>query len=57
MPALPLIEDCRLKNEYLRSAFGGTDLDAFAKSPLIVMPDLIRHPEAFEFTGFRLSPE
>jgi hypothetical protein len=22
-----------------------------------VMPDVIRHPEAFEKTGFRLSPE
>jgi len=22
-----------------------------------VMPDLIRHPEGFEKTGFRLSPE
>jgi hypothetical protein len=32
-------------------------LDAFVKSPEIVMPDLIRHPEHIEFTGFRLSPE
>jgi hypothetical protein len=31
--------------------------DGFAKSPRIVMPDLIRHPEQIEFTGFRLSPE
>jgi len=23
----------------------------------VVMPDLIRHPEALEKTGFRLSPE
>jgi hypothetical protein len=23
----------------------------------IVMPDLIRHPERFDITGFRLSPE
>jgi len=28
---------------------------AFVKSPQVVMPDLIRHPEVFEFTGFRLS--
>ncbi|MCD6296677.1 MAG: hypothetical protein J7M30_05940 [Deltaproteobacteria bacterium] len=27
------------------------------KSLEIVMPDLIRHPERIEFTGFRLSPE
>jgi hypothetical protein len=33
------------------------ELDGFVKSPRIVMPDLIRHPEAIEFTGFRLSPE
>jgi hypothetical protein len=32
-------------------------LDEFVKSPEIVMPDLIRHPEHIEFTGFRLSPE
>jgi len=25
--------------------------------PFFVMPDLIRHPEALEKTGFRLSPE
>jgi len=39
--------------------------DGFVKSTKFVMPDLIpaedgifdRHPEAFEFTGFRLSPE
>jgi hypothetical protein len=23
----------------------------------VVMPDLIRHPEEIEFTGFRFSPE
>jgi len=27
------------------------------KSSLIVMPDLIRHPEPFEFTRFWLPPE
>jgi hypothetical protein len=32
-------------------------LDGFVKSPLTVMPDLIRHPEPVEFTGFWLSPE
>jgi len=31
--------------------------DDFVKSPEIVMPDLIRHPEHIEFAGFRLSPE
>jgi hypothetical protein len=32
-------------------------VNSFVKSPQIVMPDLIRHPEAIEITGFRLSPE
>jgi hypothetical protein len=31
--------------------------DGFVKSPQIVMPDLIRHPERVDITGFRLSPE
>jgi len=31
--------------------------DDFVKSPKFVMPDLIRHPESTEITGFRLSPE
>jgi hypothetical protein len=31
--------------------------DKLVKSLEIVMPDLIRHPERIEFTGFRLSPE
>jgi hypothetical protein len=33
------------------------NVDGLVKSPLIVMPDLIRHPEPIEFTGFRLPPE
>jgi hypothetical protein len=37
--------------------FRQINLDALVKSPKIVMPDLIRHPEVVEFTGFRLSPE
>jgi len=32
-------------------------IDKVVKSLLIVMPDLIRHPEPIEFTGFRLPPE
>ena len=32
-------------------------LDGLAKSPKFVMPDLIRHPEHIEITGFRPSPE
>jgi len=32
-------------------------VDNLVKSPKTVMPDLIRHPEVIEFTGFRLSPE
>jgi hypothetical protein len=31
-------------------------IDDFVKSPLIVMPDVIRHPEPIEFTGFRCLP-
>jgi hypothetical protein len=34
-----------------------TKFDALVKSLQIVMPDLIRHPEHIELTGFRLSPE
>jgi hypothetical protein len=30
--------------------------DAFVKSPEVVMPDLIRHPEVLEITGSRFSP-
>jgi len=33
------------------------NLDELIKSSKTVMPDLIRHPEVIEFTGFRLSPE
>ena len=32
-------------------------INGLVKSPKTVMPDLIRHPEVIEFTGFRLSPE
>jgi hypothetical protein len=30
---------------------------ALLEVPAIVMPDLMRHPEDIEFSGFRLSPE
>ena len=33
------------------------DIDNLVKTSKTVMPDLIRHPEVIEFTGFRLSPE
>jgi len=33
------------------------NIDNPVKSLEIVMPDLIRHPERIEITGFRLSPE
>jgi hypothetical protein len=41
------------------NVFQGTNinLDLIVKSLKTVMPDLIRHPEVLEFTGFRLSPE
>jgi hypothetical protein len=32
-------------------------VDSAVLKPKVVMPDVIRHPEGFEFTGFRLSPE
>jgi len=41
----------------LQEKFLVDKLDGFVKSPIIVMPDLIRHPEPVEFTGFRLPPE
>jgi hypothetical protein len=34
-----------------------TKYDGLVKSHFFVMPDLIRHPELTEITGFRLSPE
>jgi len=37
--------------------FWWNNLDGFAKSPGLVMPDLIRHPEHIENTGFRPPPE
>jgi hypothetical protein len=33
------------------------NIDGLVKSPEFVMPDLIRHPEHTEITGFRPSPE
>ncbi|MFH1674261.1 MAG: hypothetical protein ABIF87_12660 [Pseudomonadota bacterium] len=33
------------------------NVEELVKSLLIVMPDLIQHPEHIDFTGFRLSPE
>jgi len=32
-------------------------IDDLVISPKTVMPDVIRHPEHIENTGFRLSPE
>jgi len=37
--------------------FSNSYFDGPVKSNETVMPDLIRHPEALEITGFRLSPE
>ena len=34
-----------------------TIFDGIVRSPIPVIPDLIRDPEVLEFTGFRLSPE
>jgi len=41
----------------LFSGYHHFNYDELVKSPLIVMPDLIRHPEHIDFTGFRRSPE
>ena len=30
-------------------------VDSAGLKPKVVIPDLIRHPEGFEFTGFRLQ--
>jgi hypothetical protein len=40
-----------------RRKIPSTKHDELVKSLETVMPDLIRHPEFYEFTGFRLSPE
>jgi len=48
----------RLKDgEWRGEVFLPINSDNLVKSPKTVMPDLIRHPEVIEFTGFRLSPE
>jgi len=40
-----------------KTFYEAVNFDNLVKSPKTVMPDLIRHPEVIEFTGFRLSPE
>jgi len=39
------------------SIFPEPNIDGLVKRLKTVVPDLIRHPELIEFTGFRLSPE
>jgi hypothetical protein len=51
------ISATQLISKHKNNSFWKFLIDAFVKSPRIVMPDLIRHPELIEFTGFRLSPE
>ena len=46
-----------MDSNYHRYYIPFNKIDKLVKSPKTVMPDLIRHPEAIEFTGFRLSPE
>jgi hypothetical protein len=36
---------------------GFSDVDGLVKSTKLVMPDVIRHPESIEITGFRPAPE
>jgi len=59
-----LIVPVRIKGQFILPQAVNTNgkkpwlnVDGLVKSPLIVMPDLIRHPEPIEFTGFRLPPE
>jgi hypothetical protein len=40
----------------LLEKFLSINVDKAVKSLLIVMPELIRHPEPIEFTGFRRLP-
>jgi hypothetical protein len=53
--------DSRLRgndnNRVISTFYECINTDELVKSLEIVMPDLIRHPERIEFTGFRLSPE
>jgi len=48
-----------LKNfvPYISDFLSGIKFDGVVKSPKLVMPDLIRHPEHIENTGFRPTPE
>jgi len=58
LKALPFISDMLWLSPGAKWTFYGTiKIDSFVKSPVIVMPDLIRHPEHIDLTGFRLSPE
>jgi len=42
---------------FILNIFAFAKGDGFVKSQKTVMPDLIRHPEHIEITGFRLPPE
>ena len=53
---------CRIRHrvailDYIVKKDATAMLDGLAKSLVTVMPDLIRHPELFEITGFGLPPE
>jgi hypothetical protein len=37
--------------------YDSISVDEIVKSPLAVIPDLIRDPEVVEITGFRPTPE
>jgi len=43
--------------QHAQNIMSGIIIDGLVKSPTTVMPDLIRHPEDTEITGFRPSPE
>jgi hypothetical protein len=45
------------KNKRRTSNIDGLVKSQISSCPDFVMPDLIRHPEHTEITGFRLSPE
>ncbi|WP_319523744.1 hypothetical protein [uncultured Desulfosarcina sp.] len=47
------------ENQYIRFPIENSkaNVDGLVKSTKLVMPDLIRHPEHIEITGFRPAPE
>jgi hypothetical protein len=57
--AQPIIPHCTVWSLFIFSSYETTlkNFVGFAKNSEFVMPDLIRHPEFADVTGFRPSPE